>query len=116
MAVPSSLAEREIPSQPASQPDPVQHLLQLSTAYILTSALWVAAELKIADLIGAESKSVAELARQTNANEDALFRVLRLLATVGILAEAEPQHFARQSRASGVRCSREQRPSSVQGD
>jgi hypothetical protein len=65
----------------------------MTTSYIPCAALWVAAELKLADLI-AGSKPVAELAHNTNTNEDALFRILRLLAMVGIFTETEPRHFA----------------------
>lgn len=75
-------------------PDPSQVLLQFTTSYIPCAALWVAAELKVADLIDTGSKAVAELAKATGANEDALFRILRLLAMVGIFTETEPRHFA----------------------
>src|ERR1700751_4683791 len=91
MAVSPSLAEREIPS---SAPDPLQKTIQLATAYVPCAALWVAAELKIADLIGTGSEPVAELARKTNTNEDALFRILRLLAMGGMFTESKPRHFA----------------------
>ncbi|HEX7359440.1 MAG TPA: methyltransferase [Bryobacteraceae bacterium] len=88
----ASLAE---PSPAAPQKaDPFQVLLQIGGAYVPCAALWTAAELNIADLIGTGSKPVAELARKTNTNEDALFRILRLLAMVGIFTETEPRHFA----------------------
>jgi O-methyltransferase domain len=74
--------------------DPSQVLLQLGTGYIPCAALWVAAELKLADLLGTAAKPVAELATASGMNEDALFRILRLLAMVGIFAEIEPRHFA----------------------
>jgi hypothetical protein len=90
----SSVIEREIRSGALQQPDPSQHLLQFTTAYVPCAALWVAAELKIADLIGDGAKSVTELAKKTKTNEDALFRVLRLLAMVGIFTETQPRHFA----------------------
>lgn len=50
--------------------------------------------MKIADLIDAENGSVARLAKRTGADEEALFRILRLLATVGIFREVEPRRFA----------------------
>lgn len=94
MSASSSVIERETRSAAPQRPDPAQHLLQFATGYVPCSALWVAAELKIADLIGSGSKAVAELARETNTNEDGLFRTLRLLAMVGIFTETEPRHFA----------------------
>ena len=77
MSASSTLVERDIPVK-TQTPDPSQFLLQMTTSYIPSAALWVAAELKVADLIGAGSKSVGELAKKTNTNEDALFRVLRM--------------------------------------
>lgn len=94
MSASSTLADRETRPAGAQAPDPSQHLLQFATAYVPCSALWVASELKIADLIGNAPKPVAELAKKTNTNEDALFRILRLLAMVGIFAETQPRHFA----------------------
>ncbi|HKW16843.1 MAG TPA: methyltransferase [Terriglobales bacterium] len=91
-AIPS-LVDRE-PSATRPAPDPAQLLLQMSTGYVVSAALWVAAELKVADVMGASAKPVAELARKTKTNEDALFRTLRLLAMVGIFAETEPRYFA----------------------
>ncbi len=94
MAGTFSLVEDETPSAAPQAADPAQVLLQFATAYVPCAALWVAAELKIADLIGAGSKPVAELARRTTTNEDALFRILRLLAMMGIFTEGESRHFS----------------------
>jgi hypothetical protein len=78
-------------------------LLQFATAYIPAAALWVTAELKIADLIGAGFTSVAELATKTGTNEGALFRILRLLAMIGVFKETEPRHFALTAPAEFLR-------------
>jgi hypothetical protein len=94
MPVSPSLAEREPLSSTAQAPDPSQVVLQFATAYVPCAALWVAAELKVADLIGAGSKPIDELAKKTNSNEDALFRILRLLSMMGIFTETKPRHFA----------------------
>jgi O-methyltransferase domain/Dimerisation domain len=84
---------REAPARSASQPDPVQHIFQFATGYVMSSALWVAAELGIADLLANGPRPVAELAAHTKTNEGALYRSLRLLAMVGIFAETQPRHF-----------------------
>ena len=94
MSASSTLVDLEARPSTAQAPDPSQHILQFAAAYVPCSALWVAAELKIADLIGSGAKPVAELAKATNTNQDALFRALRLLAMVGIFAETKPRHFA----------------------
>ncbi len=103
MTVSPSLVERNAPSVASQAPDPSQALLQSATSYISCAALWVAAELKIADLIGSGAKSAAELAAKTNTNEDALFRVLRLLAVGGIFTETGLRHFALTPQAELLR-------------
>ncbi len=90
----SSLVEGKTPSAAPPAADPAQVLLHFTTAYVPCAALWVAAELKVADLIGVGSKPVAELARRTGTNEDALFRILRLLAMMGIFSESDSRHFS----------------------
>jgi O-methyltransferase domain len=57
------------------------------------SGLFVAAELDIAGLLAKGPRPVAELARETKTNEDALYRILRLLAMLGIFSETQPRHF-----------------------
>ena len=69
-------------------------MLQVATGYIASSALYAAITLNIADHLAPGPKGVAELAKATNANEDALYRVLRLLASLGIFAEVGPRQFA----------------------
>jgi hypothetical protein len=81
------------PAPSGSQPDAAAHLFQLATGYVVSSALWVAAELGIADLLKNGPRPVVELAAQTRTDEGALYRTLRLLAMVGIFAEIEPRHF-----------------------
>jgi hypothetical protein len=71
-----------------------QLLLQFATGYFPCAALWIAAELNVADLIGPGGAPVSELAAKTGTNEDALFRMLRLLAMVGIFKESEPRRFS----------------------
>jgi hypothetical protein len=78
----------------AQSADPVQHLLQFTTAYVPCSALWVAAELGVADFISKDATPVSELAQKTKTNEDALYRILRLLAMVGIFTETKSRYFA----------------------
>jgi len=62
--------------------------------YIASAALYVAITLNVADHLASGPKDVAELARLAGADEDALFRILRLLTSLGIFAEAGPRRFA----------------------
>ena len=68
-----------------------------------SASLYVAITMNVADHLAAGPKDVAELARATGANEDALFRILRLLVSVGIFAEAGPRRFALNPSAELLR-------------
>jgi hypothetical protein len=74
--------------------DPAQQVLQVASGYIASSALYAAITLNIADHLASGPKTSAELATASGANEGALFRVLRLLASLGIFDEVAPRQFA----------------------
>jgi hypothetical protein len=66
-------------------------------------ALKVAAELAIADLLGDGSLPVAELARRARADEDALHRLLRALATLGVFEALPGRHFRNSALSAALR-------------
>lgn len=68
-------------------------LLHLIWGLHISRAVYLAAELGIADLLAAGPRTAAELAEATQADEAALYRVLRLLAALGVLTEPEPRSF-----------------------
>jgi hypothetical protein len=74
-------------------PDPVQHMMQLVNGYQVSSALFAVAEAGVADHLADGPRSTADLAARTGTNEDALFRILRLLAMVGVFEECGPRTF-----------------------
>jgi hypothetical protein len=74
-------------------PDPAQQVFQIASGYIASSSLYVASTLNVADHLASGPKTAAELARATGANEDGLYRVLRLLASLGVFAETGPRQF-----------------------
>jgi O-methyltransferase domain len=88
-----TISEQTEFSAKSHQPEASQHLLQIATGYVPNTAVWVAAELKVADLLAHGPRPVSELAAKTQTNEDALYRTLRLLAMVGIFVETQPRHF-----------------------
>jgi hypothetical protein len=61
---------------PADVP-PSQLILQLSTGYIVSSALQVVVKLKVADELADGPRTAEDLARATGVQADALYRVLR---------------------------------------
>jgi Dimerisation domain len=68
-------------------------LVELANGMRISQALYVAAELRIADLVALRPLSSKELAVATETNEHALDRVLRALCAFGVLGEQSPGHF-----------------------
>jgi hypothetical protein len=74
--------------------NPAQQVLQVATGYMASSCLYAAITLNVADHLKDGPLGIAELAKKTGANEEALYRVLRLLASLGVFDEASPGKFA----------------------
>jgi len=74
------------------------------TASWVSQALYVLAELGIADLLADGPRRVPELASASGcANADGLYRVVRLLASHGILHEHDDQSFSLTSLSEPLR-------------
>lgn len=69
-------------------------LLQLIFGFFPAQVLYVAARLRIPDLVAGGAKSSEELAEATATHAPSLYRLLRALAYLGILEESEPGRFA----------------------
>ncbi len=87
-------------TQAPVSPPPQMLLMQMITGYWVSQCIFVAARLGIADLLKSGPKAVVELATATHSQPEALARVLRALASVGIFAETGPGVFALTSLAS----------------
>jgi O-methyltransferase domain/Dimerisation domain len=85
------------------QQQTAQHVFQLATGYVVSTALQAAAQLRLADRLGGGPRSAAELAAECGMNEDALYRVLRALASVGVFEEVAPRTFALNPAAALLR-------------
>ncbi len=77
-----------------SSPSPEAVLWDALRGALVTRALALAADLRIARALGDGPRHVDDLARDTGADADALHRVLRALASDGIFAEVSPGVFA----------------------
>lgn len=77
---------------PADLPPFVQ-VIMLARSYATSACLHTAAKFGIADLLSSGPKPVSELARESKANEDALYRVLRALASINVFRETAPRTF-----------------------
>ena len=68
-------------------------VLRMISGIHISRAVYVAAELGIADHLAGGPMTVGQLARATQAHEPSLYRVLRLLASLGVLAEQDDRSF-----------------------
>lgn len=74
--------------------NPVLVLKQMISGYWTSQAIYVAAKLELADILAEGAKTAAELAKATNTNESALYRMLRALASVGVFTQQDDGKFA----------------------
>jgi ubiquinone/menaquinone biosynthesis C-methylase UbiE len=73
---------------------PHTQLDRMITGYWLSQSIYAAAKFGIADLLKNGPLPIDELAQKTSTNPDALYRLLRALASVGIFAEGPPRQFS----------------------
>jgi hypothetical protein len=76
-----------------SEVAPQTRLWNLIRGALGTKALGVVADLGIADALAAGPRAVDDLADEVDADPDALYRVLRALASDGVFVEDEPRVF-----------------------
>jgi hypothetical protein len=81
-------------SLPAAGPNPVDKVLEAALGFMATAAIHAVARLGVADLLKDGPVHVSGLAKSTATNQDALYRVLRALASNGIFMETTPRTFA----------------------
>jgi SAM-dependent methyltransferase len=78
-------------------------LTEMSQAYTRGRMLAAAARLGVADFMSDSPVHVDTLASATNAHADALYRLLRALASFGIVVETSPRHFMLSSLGQCLR-------------
>jgi hypothetical protein len=71
-----------------------QQLDQMITGYWISQAIYAAAKFGIADHLKNGPKTVGDLAAATSTNPDAMYRLLRALASIGIFTEGESRLFS----------------------
>lgn len=79
------------------QPDklipPPFRLLQIGSAFWHSRALYAAASLDIASVLGDEARNAETIAECVSANSDAVYRLMRMLAARGVFTEVAPRYF-----------------------
>lgn len=84
-----STAQQTRPEMP-----PHAQLIQMSTAYWISKIIYAAAKLDLADHLADGPKSADELAGPTETHAPSLHRLLRTLASLGVLTSAGDGRFA----------------------
>jgi hypothetical protein len=79
---------------PGDAPPPHAQLIQMGTSYWISKVVYAAAKLGLADQLAAGPRSAAELAGPTRAHAPSLHRLMRTLASLGVLTERDAQRFA----------------------
>lgn len=72
---------------------PNAELVRMAMSYSRSCILCAAARLGVADALGDEVRGVDHLAETCQADADALYRLLRALASIGVTEETAPKHF-----------------------
>ena len=86
--------------------DPAQHVMQLATGFMMSTALHIATTLRVPDHLASGPRSAADLAKATGAREDAIYRILRTLASAGVFEESAPRTFANTPSSDILRSGR----------
>jgi hypothetical protein len=79
---------------PNQAPPAHSGILQIVNGVYIAGAVSCLAQLGIPDLLENGAKSAEELAAQTGAQPDALYRLMRATACVGVLAEGPDKKFS----------------------
>lgn len=89
---------------------PPFRLLQIGSSFWQSRALYVATSLGIADVVADVEKSVDSIASEVNVNADHLYRLMRMLSSLGIFKEGDEKKFSNSKLSE---CLREKHPQSV---
>ncbi len=84
-------------------PSPQAVLMRMARGYRGAKALQVVAELGIANLVAQESKTAEELSKVLGVESDALYRLLRALASEGIFKEGSDSRFENTPLSEAIR-------------
>ena len=83
-------------NQPAASPLSAPHtqLIQMGRAFVISRTVYVAAKLGLGDQLASGPKSADELAEPMQVHAPSLHRLMRTLASLGILTERTEKRFA----------------------
>ncbi len=73
---------------------PFVQIITMAAGIMSTQIIYAAAKLGIADLLKDGPKTAKALAKETESNPDAMYRLLRVLASIGVFKESSGRMFA----------------------
>ena len=82
---------------------PPFRLMEIGSAFWQSRALYVATRLDLASSLGDDALPVAEIAARVSAHPDTAYRLLRMLAAMGIFQEVSPGVFKNNTLSSYLR-------------
>lgn len=85
-------------------------IIQIGSAFWQSRALYVVTKLEIADALNNSTKSTTELAKQLNLNEGHLYRLMRMVASIGVFEELSHRVFKNNKTSH---CLKKDTPDSV---
>jgi len=88
---------------PAKITPPPFRLMQIGSLFWQSRALYVATKLELADVIGDTEKSTMEIASVLQLHEDHLYRLMRMLGSMGIFDETAPRVFKNSKTSAFLR-------------
>ena len=88
---------------PAKTTPPPFRLMQIGSLFWQSRALYVAIRLGVADVIGDTEKNTQEIAAELNLHEGHLYRLLRMLGSLGIFEETSPRIFSNNKTSAFLR-------------
>ena len=100
------IAVTEKPAAALAAPPPMLMAQLITGGVWITKALYVVAELGIADRVAEQPQTAEALAEAAGAHAPSLFRVLRALASIGVFAEDEQGRFSLTPLADTLRSDR----------
>lgn len=90
-------------SIPAKTTPPPFRLMQIGSLFWQSRVLYVATRLGVADIIGDTERSTRDIAAALALDEGHLYRLLRMLGSLGIFEETSPRRFRNNNTSSYLR-------------
>lgn len=82
---------------------PPFRLIQIGSAFWQSRALYIGAKLGLADEIADAEQSTSTLAKTLTLSEDHLYRLMRMLASIGVFTETSPRIFTNSKLSNYLR-------------